>query len=505
MKKTNLFRLFLLLMASVMVLLCFAGCNDNSKKPDDTTESQEEETDPQFEESINNGEYTLQLPPLNYGNAPISVLAWNGWGKTEFSHQVEEMNGVAIDEAILVRDANLSERVGVILDYTPIEVTSNGTLLTKFKTFVQQAYEGGTPFDIVASYSRSNAICASAGYFMNMSNIKDSFLEIDAPWWNEEITTKSAIGDNYYMITGDASALLVQMTYCVYFNADMLLDRGLESPYDLVKDNAWTYEKMLEMGMYFYEDLNDNNKIDLEDMLPIIGEYYAWPAFFHGCGINFATKDDDGMIIVDPVLVDEKAIDLYQVIFDSVHLDGSFVGYDQDLLGNFLAEKSMFWITQSGTAATSFADVEFEYGCVPMPKYDTKQEEYRCTVHNDMTLFSIMRGVDEARHQMITAVLESWAYEAYTETTPVIFEQIMQYQKSASPEMTEMLGLIRDSGYFDFIRLYTVDYGTGIDFIGKYLRNGTNWNEVTKVGGLYEQWCDYNDILMETLMELENS
>ncbi len=505
MKNSNLFRFLLLLLAFSTVLVCFVGCNDNSKKPDDTTESQEETTDP------NNGTTdpntpTLDIPAnLNYGNAPITVLAWNSI-RTDFSHQVEEMNGVPLDEAILERDANLSERVGIILDYTPIAGGHNQ--VSPFKSFVQQAHEGGTPYDIVASYTRCNAVCASAGFFLDINSIKDSYLDMDKPWWNDDIVEKTSVNDSYFMITGDASASLVQLIYCIYFNADLLLDYGLESPYDLVADNKWTYDKMFEMGLNFYQDINEDNKKDLGDMYPLLGNYCDWPALFHGCEINYATKDDDGNIIVDPILVDEKAIDLYEYVYDAVWLDNSYVARDEDLLSNFLAQKSLFWIVNSGCANDNFSEVTFEYGCVPIPKYNSKQEEYHCAVCQPISLFSMMRGVESERHQMITAVLETWAYESYTETTPVIFEQIMQYQRSTSPEMTEMLGLIRDSGYFDFIRIYTVDYPNGVggcDFIGNFLREKKSWNEVTKIGGMYKSWCASNDILIETFREIVES
>ena len=506
MKNSNLLRILLLLLAFSTVLACFVGCNDTAKKPDDTTESREETTDPEGKsddttegqeettdpegESVYPNAPSLQIPEsLDYNNAPISVLAWNS-DYTDFSHQVKEKSGVAIDEAVFVRDANLSERVGVILNYSPIAAGANQVQTLSFKNFVQQAHKGGTPYDIVAGHTRCNAVCASAGYFLDLNSIADSYIETANPWWNDDMVEKISIGDSVFMITGDASASFVQMIYCVYFNADMFADDGLESPYDLVESNQWTYVKMLEMGQNFYQDLNKNKKKDLADMLPITGQYNDWPALFHGCEINYATKDGEGHIIVDPILIGDKAIDLYAEVYDAVWSKGAYVGKDENLLESFLAEKTLFWITYSGRANESFSGVTFEYGCVPMPKYNSKQADYHCAVRQPISLFSVMKGVDGARHQMISAVLEAWAYEAYTNTTPVIFKQIMQYQKSASPEMAAMLGLIRDSAYFDFVRIYSADYGVGgCDFIGNYLYAGTDWKEVTKPGGVYDTWC----------------
>jgi hypothetical protein len=77
--------------------------------------------------------------------------------------------------------------------------------------------------------------------------------------------------------------------------------------------------------------------------------------------------------------------------------------------------------------------------------------------------------------QMITAVLECYGSEGYRQTTPVIFEQVMKYQKSTGVEMVEMLTIIRDAACFDVGRFYASNIKSLCDQPGYCLRNGTTW------------------------------
>ena len=74
--------------------------------------------------------------------------------------------------------------------------------------------------------------------------------------------------------------------------------------------------------------------------------------------------------------------------------------------------------------------------------------------------------------------MECLASEGYRQVTPAVFETVMQYQTSASPEMAEMLELIRDTAWFDFGRIYSSDLssnGVMCDQPGIYLRDHKRW------------------------------
>ena len=475
MKQTNLpFRLLLCLLSAVFLLAAFAGCKNASDDPVDTTPQNDGSTGEDGQEYDKNGYLKDSLPAdLNFEGKTVTVLGWNS-EVVEFD--VEELNGITIDEAIWHRNDSVCTRLNINLDF----IITNGSVayVNDYMTEVQQAVMGGTPYDLLAAHTRSIAVCASAGLLDDLNNIEGSHLDFSKPWWNKNIIEKTMLGDSLFFTTGDIAPSFVQMIYCVYFNADMLRDREIESPYDLVDNNEWTLEKMMTLTANFYQDLNQNFVVDLEDNIPLTGQYYDWPAFLHGCGVDMVVRDESGDLIIAPDLKGEKGIDLMDDLLDWVVLDNCYVAKDDNIVQHFLAEKAMFMTTQSGRAAMSFADVTFEYGCVPMPKYDSAQEDYISTSRQPTTLWAMSRNIQSDRLEMVTATMECLASEGYRQVTPAVFETVMQYQTSASPEMAEMLALIRDTAWFDFGRIYSQDLksnGVMCDQPGLYLRDHKRW------------------------------
>lgn len=461
-------RVVLLLLSLAFSLGCLIGCGDKTPEvnPRDTTAT----SGGDGKEYDAMGYQKDSLPDyLNYGDTAIEIL---GWIPEYTEYHVEEMNGVALDEAVYVKDIAVEERLGVALNYTliPGDIHNKGDFIAS----VDQAYSGGMPYDLVAAHTQTLAGCAIRGTMKNLGGIEDSYLDLSAPWWASNLLEATSIGDHFYFITGDISTSLVQLTSCVYFNMNLIHALNLESPYDLVDNNEWTLEKMLEMGMFYYEDTNDNKLVDAGDKVPFASAYYNWPMLLHGCNVSYVEKDSEGKFIISPTMRGEKAMRIMDLLRDFVQMDGGFVtSTDGECTDSFIQGDAIFLGAYSGKAAESFSDVEFEYGCVPIPKYDSRQEQYVCATRQPVTMYGLMANVDEARVSMNTAVLEALASKCYRSTTPVIFDSIMMYQASRSAKMTEMLQLIRACSWFDFGRIYTSSFGGWCDKPGSCLKAGT--------------------------------
>lgn len=472
MRNMHALRWLLCLLALAFVLSAFAGCKGDGKPPEsseDGSVSGGPNTDDgkQFDAE---GYLKDQLPDdLNY-DKDITILGWNS-EVTEF--EVEDDNDQTVDRAVWRRNRSTEARLGVRLKFT----VTNGDVsnINNFKSVVQQAESGGMAFDVVAAHSRSIAVCAASGLLLNLGGIQDSYFDFDAPWWNQTIIDQTMIGDVFYYVTGDIAPSLVQMIYCVYFNADLIRTLELESPYTLVDNNEWTLENMMLMTENFYQDLNSNLKVDDSDRIPVGGWYYDWPALLHGCGVGMAARDEVGDLIIDPNLKGEKGLEIMRDLQDWVSLDNCFVADSGNPVQTFLSQNAMFLLTMSGRALMSFSNIDFEYACVPTPKYDSAQENYISTARQPVSLFGIQKAVASDRLNMVTAVMECMASQGYRETTPVIFETVMQYQKSKSPDMSRMLGLIRDTAWFDFARIYSYSLDTICDAPGRYLMGNQAW------------------------------
>ena len=407
---------------------------------------------------------------LNYDET-VTVLGWNS-EIPEF-----DVDGTSADEievSVFTRNDRVSDRLGITLDIT-VTLGSNGNEAS-FRSVLENTVLGGDWFDLVGTYTQTAAICAAAGLYRDLGDIDGSYLDFEMPWWNQSLIEETRIGDTFYLCTGDVSPSFIQMVYCIYFNADLFEDYGLESPYSLVEADEWTLERMIALGKDFYSDENRNQVVDAGDLIPTVGAYWDWPAVFHGCDIPWVVRDETGSLTVNPESYGEKGLDVMDQLTDFVQVDHALVE-DSNPAGCFVSEQALMLIAHHGIATTHLRDVSFEYGCVPVPKYDSAQTQYYSTVRQPISLFGIPAAVPAGRLEMNTAVLEALASAGYRVTTPVVFGRIMQYQTSASPEMTEMLELIRRTEAFDFGRIYTREFGGYCDDTGAYLRDGKEWSQ----------------------------
>lgn len=476
-KNLLLIRLGLLLLTLALAITAFAGCNQDKEPSDNgnTDTKQEDDTSDLYDAD---GYLKDTLPAtLDYKFEEVKILGWNSEACNEFD--IEALSGNQIEDAVFERDAAVEERIKVEISYDiePGHVAAKNTYMNR----VQNAINAGKPYDYIASHTQSVATCAINGLLIDLGTLENSYFDFDAPWWNQSIREKTSIGDTFFMCTGDITPSCVQMTYCLFFNADMIAARSLESPYKMVEENEWTLEALAGMTVNFYQDLDNDNTPELGDYLPLVGKYYDWPALLHGCGVGIVVRDEaTGDFILDPNLGGEKGLDIMSDLATMISLDNCMVFSDStteaQVRQSFINETSLFLIQESSVAARFFSAVEFEYGCVPFPKYDTEQEDYICTTRQPISMYGISKGVRSDRIEMISATMEAMASEGYRSVTPEVFDSIMKYQKASSAEMSQMLSLIRDSAWFDCGRIYAANAAYVCDQPGKVLMKNNTWD-----------------------------
>lgn len=239
------------------------------------------------------------------------------------------------------------------------------------------------------------------------------------------------LADRIYYISGDISTNTLYWMYATFFNKTMLQTYGLEDPYTLVANNEWTVDKMFSMCKEIYTDAGEPGK-DLADTFGIVMPRLSIDAFFYSSGLRTTEKGDNGELLLSPSYTGEVsqrlAEMLVELLFDS---EGGFCVHDDTGPVNqafangqvaFITNRPMDAITDYGHANN------LVYGVVPTPKWDSQQEQYLTCIGNPFTLYSISmaQSYDQERVDMLGAVLECMASEAYRKTTPALYEQTMQ-------------------------------------------------------------------------------
>lgn len=476
MKNKKMIKILVSLLAVLMLIASILGCSakkDGGNNSDGSDVVSDGASDSATHDE--NGYLLDELPrDLRYNGRDVSILGWQS-EVTEF--EVEALNGIAIDEAIYRRNQTVEARLDVSLKFNlSLLGNNNEANRTAYTQHLENSIISGPTYDIISAHTGCIATCAVNGLMQDLGALDNSYLDYDKPWWNSTVIDAASIGNTFYFITGDASTSFAQMIYCVYFNVDKISELKLDSPYDLVSSNEWTYDEMIRMCMNVYSDNNNSKTVDLEDELPLVGQYYDWPSLLEGTGIELVTKDASGAFVLNDDIKGAKSMEVMGALADLVRLDGAYVARDEDILSNFMGGRSLFYIVQNGAAARwSFSNVNFNYGCVPLPKYESVQPNYRCAVRKPISLFGMPYGNSSDRTELASAVLECYGSEGYRQTTPVIFEQVMKGQQSGSAQMSEMLMLIRDSACFDVGRIYAAEIGSLCDLPGWCLYGGDTW------------------------------
>ena len=441
-------RILLLMLAFSILLTSMFGCgSDNNQNASNETKEQSsgESTADLYDED---GYLKDQLPEELSFNKELDVLCWNSVAK-EFG--CDEPNGTAINDALVKRDMAVEERLDVSLNYLMDQVgTGSVTEIAHYVTLVQQAAQGGSPFDLVALYGRTAAMLSYQGYLQNLLNIDESYFNFENPWWTGNLMEELVVNDCLYIVSGDITPSIYEQPYTMFYNVSMVEDFGIKDPYLCVKDNEWTMETFRLQIKDINQDANGNQAYGF------VSSYYTVPSMMHGCGVRLMERNSDGELHLSESLFSEQTIDIVDDLQAWARQDNFLVEkVSADVRPLFEAGQALF-LTDRVIECFNFVNTcTFKYSVVPNPKLTAEQDRYYTTLDTQLTFWGTMRGFSQEDLTVVSAVLECLGSEGYRQTSPAVLETCLKSRYAQTEQMSEMLSLIIDSVYYDFGRIYS--------------------------------------------------
>ena len=197
-------RLLTLLLACLMLVMTVVACDDEGTQGDVGSDKVADEY----------GREGDDLPALNYQNDEISVLNWNA---ENLEFDVEQITADNVSNAVYDRNGEIERRMNVELKFT----TEEGDVkhMKPFVALVQRVYDAKThDFDLIASYSRTEGMLAIQGYLEDLKTIDGSYINLEKPWWPDNVISTVAIADSMYFISCDISPNVLHQMQVLYFN-----------------------------------------------------------------------------------------------------------------------------------------------------------------------------------------------------------------------------------------------------------------------------------------------
>ena len=433
-------KLLVLLLCGVMLIGMLASCvdaNQNDGSTDDVVEEDSYWVSPELE------------PNEDLKGKEINILAQN---ETDIGAEEPDKSD-PLEDAVYRRNDKIQNYYGVTLNtMTEPDYIALGD---KVKTDVSS---GSGEFHIVYQHMVNAATNLGMGNCLyNLTDLE--YVNFDNIWWDQDCKNGFMFGDNMYVVCGDLLPSSMMITAAVMFNKTLFDEYSLEYPYDDARQGTWTIDDMLLMTKDQTRDLNGDGKVVYsDDFYGLVG----WSLdcdynFYFGAGATMFSFDEDHLPVYTPDA--DRLQQIYDKIYELIITQQSFHVTVQEYLANnsiytepskvFKAGRALFYATYL-SSGTGMREMENEYGFLPQPKYDEKQEAYLSFVNGSASTACVPKSLSDEDLLLSGYMLEVLASSSYYMVTDTLYDKVAKSKNARDPESAEMVDVIIRNRVFDF-------------------------------------------------------
>lgn len=461
--KIGTIRFTALILACLMLLTLFAmsSCADAGEESVQTTEAPAV-SDTQaatIEETAE--DTTPEFPEANYGDEDFVVISRSPTASSYpgFYIGTEEPTDV-MSSAVYTRNTNTELKYGIKIS----QVASD-----KISTAVKNGVDAGMlDFDVILDQRSNLASLATAGYLYNFNNLN---IDFSNPWWDANCADGYEIDGKLYIMANDISVSNLAGARFFYFNKNIIKNYQLTSPHTYIQEDKWTLENFLGLVSSVYTDDGDGVRTG-SDVYGLLMETGATNGnaihMLVGCGVQFSSKDSNGMLTVDldlekidnvfamlsPVLKGENCLTYSDAASGA---DYSEFGNKYNYGRNLFAQNHFLLFQGNMGLSNQVSDMEGDgYGIAPNPKYSADQETY----YHKMDKLSNIWGIPNSKqlnYEMIANVMDYWAYESSRTVMPAYYEITIKTRRINDPYDTQMLDLVKETIFYDISEVFGIN------------------------------------------------
>jgi hypothetical protein len=449
-------KLFLCLLAIVMLVPLMAACNDEGA----TTSN---------ESGFGTDEFKMTTPVRDLGGKEIRVVNWD-FNSSIVEHSGEilyaEENPSSVDDAKKWVVDQVEELYNVDIVGDSIS-TADGTTIQDIIKNQVMAGDPETDYHIAFNKLAATATLVAEGYIQDLNSI--STIDLSASWWDQNAVNDLSIGGKVYFTCGDINTYDDLGTWCVLFNKNMkeqyLKDVDL---YAIAREGKWTYDKFYELctADKITHDSNGDGALDEKDTWAFGTETYN--IFIHviSAGEKIAKKNEDDLPYLTLSVETQKTYSILTEVLDFYN-DANTVlvanNYATKFPDNpwgetvhkaFVEGRELFYMCGL-IHVSSFRKMEDEFGILPIPKWDAKQDRYYHSVSIDnSTVMSIPSNISGQDLEDVGLVISAIGELSEYKLMPAFYDVQLKYRDSRDDESAEMLDIIFDSRTFDLGATY---------------------------------------------------
>ena len=354
---------------------------------------------------------------------------------------VPEDTADSLDAAIYARNAYVKEKLNITMT----------DLLTANIYSIMSALVSSNDFEYDLAFHRadSNTNLARQGAYLMIEEYEE-YLNFDKPWWFTDAIDSIKIDDKGFLLFSDMHLCYYDSMWTLMFNHSDLTNNKVAFPYDLVRSGDWTIEELEKIVKATYQKPG-------EEHYGITSHAGFITALHVACDFNVVSQDDDEILM----MFDDESrfVDVYTKLKDAFFtsngpekmnyidfaggssgaVSSAHLNYKVNFVDRFVTGMATFLSGTVGDMSTARA-CEHDYGYVPIPKYDTEQDQYVAMIHNGASSAGIPATSPDV--ERTCTVLENLAAYSYKFVKYEYYDVLMQGRSVRDGDSIEMLDII---------------------------------------------------------------
>ena len=450
-------KLLSLLLALIMCAPAFVSCaeTEETASQDSTAPSAVEGVEETVAEETEVSRENIpdNLPELDFNGETVTIHS-RGDDQAYLEIGVEEMTGEPVNDAVYERNEMVSERLNVQL--SPIRAEGWETYNNAIASLRASIMAADGAYDIIAGWSARIPSLSLEGLMLDLLTLPH--LDLVQPWWNQSSVEELEIANKLYFVTGNIAKTMTSAMFVFAFNQKLATDYELENLYDVVKENRWTIDYVYKLSSEAYIDTDGDGTASVTDSYGLItSTVNDADSFLQGCQVSMVSRDEDGFPVLD---VDEERMTtivekVYNLMWNNPGCRPHTSGYTEREI--FVEGRALLVTAAMENVASTFTEMEDDFGVLPYPMLDETQGKYGTRVQDALSLWCV--PIDAKNPEMSAAVLEALAAQSYRTVTPAYFDVALKNRYSRDQETAEMMDLIQDSALINFEQLYNESIG----------------------------------------------
>lgn len=363
---------------------------------------------------------------------------------------VESLTNDAINDAVYERNQVMSQ-----LYNCTIAVDDGG-----WDNGFNADLSAGTGKYIAASAEYNNG---SSGNYYNVLNLDIDWTQ---PWWNQDVIRDISCKDKLYVFAGDFAIFDFRASWIMFYNKDVY-DQNLADSYDiydLVYKKQWTVDVLLEMCQKVLKDNNGDQAYTFSedanaDVVGMMTTAHNYRGLYFSCGERYTAKDDAGNLVcaITSTGKGSDTIDKIRTLTTSEAYLGE-EGYTS--VQKAIENATTLFAGEVMDVLERMVNAEgLRVGVVPLPLYDTNQDNYYTYVNNRSSLYMIPTGY--ANMDEIADFFTLYAAHSSKIVRPA-FLNAYKYTYASDEESADMVDIIIQNRVYDPGYLYSFSAFDGV-------------------------------------------